>query len=226
MQPLKYLGSFGVGFQYTEHGLFIIMQVEGEIINCAVKELKDTYLCFDPSPYKKMEDEILDKSLLTINKKRDRLRARLSTVPSSRCADLEIRNIQYQIISLNEQEENIKRSTLDNVAKSTLTQQAMAQSMVNYDNVIQQAIYETELDLCKNRKELEDAQHAQQSNMFSIENYKRRKAEHIECLKAQLATQKDTQEKMKRINSQFSNNLARQVSEKAKVFMQGMGGCK
>jgi hypothetical protein len=225
MQPLKYLGSFGVGFQYTEYGLFIIMQVEGAIINTAVKELKDTSLCFDPSAYKKMEDKILEKGLLAINKKRDRLRSRLPDVPAGECADLEIRSIQYQITGLNEQEENLKRSVIGNVAKNPATQQAMAQSMVNYDYVIQQTIYETELDICKNNKQLEEAQHAQQGSMFSTENARRRKAAYIECLKAKLVTQKETQQKMKRINNQFPNDLGRQFSEKAKVFLQGMSDC-
>ena len=138
MQPLKYLGNFGVGFQYTDHGLFIIMQVEGEIFNAAVKELKDTYLCFDPSPYKKMEDQILEKGLLAVNKKRDRLRSRLSTVPAGDCAGLAVRNIQYEIFSLDEQEESLKRSVMGNMAQSRPTQQAMGQAMMNYDNIMQQ----------------------------------------------------------------------------------------
>jgi hypothetical protein len=225
MQPLKYLGNFGVGFQYTEQGLFIIMQVESEIMNSSVKELKDTYLCFDPSPYKKIEDKILNEGLLSINKKRDRLRSRLPRVPSDGCGNLEIRNIQYEIIVLDEQEENLKRSTKGNIVENSATRQAMAQSMANYDNLIQQTIYETELDICKNEKLLQEAQNAQQTELFTNENYKRRKAEYIQCLKAKLLGEKETQQKIKRINNQFPNDLGRQMSEKAKVFLQGMRGC-
>lgn len=226
MQPLKYLGNFGVGFQYTEYGTFIIMQVTGEIINSTVKELKDTYLCFDPSPYKKIEDEMYTKGMAQIDKKKEKLRRRLGSPHTGPCADLEIRNIQYQITTLETQEENLKRSVIGNVAQSIPTQQAMAQATLNYDDIMQQTIYDTELEICSKRRQLQEAENAQRSELFPNEESKRRLRELIKCLEELNTEQIKTKDKMKQVNTQYPNSPGRQQVEKGKLYLQQRLGCK
>ncbi len=220
MQPNKYLGSFGIGFQYTAQGTFIIMQVEGGYFNSTVKELKDTYLCFDPSPYKKVEDELYTQGMQGITKKREKLRARMEHPPTGPCASLEVRNIQFELETLSRQEENLITGKAGNVKTDPAAMQARAQT-INYDDILQQQIYETETDICKQ----EDEQHrlVAGGNSQSSANRLSRMQEKTSCTRTYLEQLRRTLASAKQVNMKFPNQPGKQYAEKARLYMQVMG---
>lgn len=221
MTPKKFLGSYAVGYQYTDKGLFIIMQVTAPGYSAEVTEIQDMDICFDPSPFKVFEDEQYTRGMESIVREREKLQKKESKIESGSCASQERRSINYQKEALQRRQENLERSRQGHTQQNAATQQAQAQTVINYDEVIQISIYETEINICKQQERLSrqtDANYQQSSSY-------RRQQEKLTCLNNQLARQKATQQQMLRVNTQFPNQPGKQYAEKAKLFMQGITIC-
>lgn len=48
-----------MGYQFTDKGLYIIMEMESGSYSCKITELEEVSVCFDPAPFKIAEDEFL-----------------------------------------------------------------------------------------------------------------------------------------------------------------------
>lgn len=212
MQPKKFLGQFAVGYQYSDKGLFIIMQMTDAAIDSKILELEDVETCFVPSPFKIFEDEQQTKMSENIAKQRQRImrdREKKERYPS--CESKKMEWINFQEEALNRQEENLRKSKQGNMMQHVQTQQAQA-NLMNYDDMIQTMIYETELKLCR----------AQQSQ---AENPSEGKQKKIQCLQESLTQQKQAKQKFQQINTQYRNEPGKQVSEKAKEMLKAMRPC-
>lgn len=219
MTPKKFLGSYAVGYQYTDKGLFIIMQMEGGGYNAKIEEILDMDVCFDPSSYQVFEDEQETKMQQSIQRQREKI-AREERKPEkyAACQSKKTVLINYQKESLNRQEENMQQARTGNAMQEVRTQQAQA-NLMNYDDAIQQMIYETELKLCQAEQRLNDM------NEQTPASSRQKQQKKITCLNRQLATQRSTQQTFQRINTQYRNEPGRQYSEKAKAMMRAIVGC-
>lgn len=212
MTPKKFLGQFAVGYQYSDKGLFIIMQMTAANIDSKILEIEDVETCFDPSPFKVFEDEQQTKVSEDIAKQRQRImRDREKTERYPSCESKKMEWVNFQEEALNRQEENLRKSKQGNMMQHVQTQQAQA-NLMNYDDMIQSMIYETELKLCR----------AQQSQ---AENPSESKQKKIQCLQESLTQQKQAKQKFQQINTQYRNEPGKQVSEKAKEMLKAMRPC-
>jgi hypothetical protein len=212
MEPKKFLGQFAVGYQYSDKGLFIIMQMTAANIDSKILELEDVETCFDPSPFKVFEDEQQTKMTEQIAKEREKIaREEGKSEKYPACQSKKTAMLNYQKEALNRQEENLSRAQQGNMSQNAATQQAQA-NLMNYDDMIQSMIYETELKLCR----------AQQSQAENPSDSKQKK---IQCLQQSLAQQKQTQQKFQQINTQYRNEPGKQFVEKAKEMLKAMTPC-
>ncbi len=215
MQPLKYLGNFGVGFQYTDKGLLLIMEVNSDVFTSEIKSIEDVYICFDPAPFKVLEDERLNRSLTDITKKRERLRSRITKIKTDDCESSELQVINYEIEALNRQEENVRQAAIGNLQQSYATQHAATNSMINYDDVIQGSIYDTQLKICRTTQQLNKA------SGNNRDSYQQR----LSCLNDQLRSQIRTQQQFNQVNTQYPRDTGKRFAEKSKLYMQNLKGC-
>jgi len=212
MEPKKYLGNFAVGYQQSDKGLFIIMQMIGGSMDSKILEIEDVDICFDPAPFKIFEDERRTKLTESIAREREKI-ARDEAKPEKypACASKKVILTSYQKEALNRQEENLQRSEQGNAMQNVNTQQAQT-DLMNYDDMIQTMIYETELKLC--RAEQQQAEKPSDSRQ-----------EKIQCLNRQLAAQQSTKARFQALNSSLRGQPGKLYAEKAKLFMQGIVGC-
>jgi hypothetical protein len=212
MKPAKYLGNFAIGYADSDKGLFIIMQMVGAGLDSKIVELEDVRICFDPSPFKVFEDELESGVMSDIRKQRERIErdaARAERYPA--CESKKAVLINFQREALQRQEENLRRSRQGNTTQDMEAQKAMA-NLMNYDDMVQGAIYEGELSLCR----------AQQSQAESPSESTQRS---IDCLQRQIAALRNTQSKFIALNSRMRDEPGMLFAEKAKLFLQAMIGC-
>lgn len=217
MADKKYLGNFAVGYQYSDKGLFIIMQMVSSVIDSKILDIEDVDICFDPAPFKIFEDEQQTKGMQSIRKQRERLdRDRAKPEKYEACESKKQELISFRQEALNRQEQNLQQAAIGNMQQNTQTQLAQAELM-NYDDMAQQLIYEAELNKCRAQQGL-----AASSSQSSREMYQKK----IECCGRQIAAAKNLQTKFAAINSRYRNTQPGLMqAEKAKEFLKGMVMC-
>lgn len=217
MQPLKYVGNFAVGYQYTQEGVFIILQVESEGYNAVVKEITDTYICFDPAPYRKFESEIFDKQMLAIEREKSKLDRDKAKASSSSCPSEELTKIQFELEALERREQAVRRSTEQNIYQSTTTQKASADATMNYNDIIQISIYDLEAKICRADGQL--------SRMTSGTSSYQKALQRRNCLNETRSLQLEAMREMQRIDVQYRNKPGEAYGKKAQVLMKSMRSC-
>ncbi len=217
MQPLKYVGNFGVGYQYAEEGVFIILQVEGETLNSVVKEIKDTYICFDPSPYKKHEDEFFNKGLLAIEREKSKLDAAESRASSSPCAAQEQVKINFEKQALQIRLEDLTRSTQGNKYQNTTTQKAMANATINYNNQMQISIFDIQAKICRISEQI--------SRMESGSSGYQKAIQRRECFKETLILQREALIQMRQLDRQYEREPGKAFAMKGQLMIRSMRSC-
>ena len=105
----------------------------------------------------------------------------------------------------------MQRSRTGYSMQNVRTQQAHA-DLMSYDDAIQILIAETELKLCRAEQRM--------SQQPSEANQKK-----VTCLQQSLAQQKQVQQQMQTINTQYRNDPGKQYGEKAKAMMRAMRPC-
>lgn len=219
MTPQKYLGSFAVGYQFSDKGLFIIMQMVSSGLDSKIISIEDVETCFDPSPFVVMEDERQTKMQQSIQRQRQKIaqeERKPEKYPS--CQSMKTVLLNFQKEALDRQEQNLQEVRTGNAMQDVRTQQAQA-NLMNYDDAIQQLIYETELKTCQAQQRLNEMD--EQTPASS----RQKQQEKLTCLNRQLATQRSTQARFREINTQYRNEPGKQYAEKAKLFMRGLTGC-
>ncbi|MEZ4793088.1 MAG: hypothetical protein R2783_06400 [Gelidibacter sp.] len=215
--PKKYLGNFGIGYQYSDSGLYIIMQVSGSNYDSEITDIKDQQACFDSAPFKNFEDELYTSGMESINQKRDKLRKKLDHIRADECSTLQIRNIQYEQEMLTHQEQNLIQSQQGNLQQNANTQQARMQLMYNYEETIQMMINETEYDICKQQQALQRSSPGNSSHQRMVDK--------MECMQRKLTERKDTQQKIQQLDIQYANNPGKKIVEQGKLIMKVLTNC-
>ncbi|HRD58032.1 MAG TPA: hypothetical protein PK504_08265 [Ferruginibacter sp.] len=76
MQPNKYLGIFGVGYQFAEQGMFIILQLSGSSTygyEAEVLELKDIPTCFNSTLFRIVEENEMEEAVTNLQQGQERI---------------------------------------------------------------------------------------------------------------------------------------------------------
>lgn len=212
--PKKYLGNFGIGYQHTEKGLYLIMQVTGTNYEAEITDIQSEMNCFDSRPFRQMETEFFEHALESIDRNREKLdRKAESASGDDYCGSIKARNIQYKRELLAKQESQLKQSHQGSVQQNTSGIQGMSQAMANYEDVMQQQIYETELLICQQEKILTFP-----ANARSPETVQRVRTK-IACLEQQKAKEIQTKQKMRELEEQSPNDPM-QTTKKQRLLME------
>lgn len=183
--PKKYLGNFGIGYQQAEEGLFLIMEVEGSPYDAQIVDIRDEQNCFDSRPFKPMETEIFERALESNEREKQKVEQQAQKINSEDyCAGVKQRNLQFkqEVAERKEGQLRAGQSTAQSRLgqpnqQSAATYQSFSQTMFNFDDMIQESIYDIELRICEQEKML-----TYPGNANSPSTVQRIRAK-IECLK-------------------------------------------
>lgn len=212
MTPKKYLGNYGVGYAFSDKGLFIIMQLESGPINSKIEEIRDEHVCFDPSGFQVFEEEFVDKAQSSIQRRRQKVERDLASVGGGPCADLKREGLQFEREMINRQEENLRTSQQGHTAQSARAQQALGDAVMNYDDQIQMMINDTKYKICRAEDQI-----ARQRNPQP--GVQRKAQEKLDCLRRSLSRQISTQAQFQAMNREASTQEARSRAQSKKPGM-------
>ena len=215
MAPNKFLGNYAVGYQYTDQGLFIIMEINSPIYNSEITKLDDVNVCFNPVPFKFFEEENFTLRMASINRNREKVKRNQEKIKVDDCPGIQQQKYSFQLESLNRQEQQLILSRQGNVQQNTATQAAVVQ-LASYDDMIQEAIYDTELSICRQQRRMSQA----------VNGPSAKDQETVQCKYRQKARQLEAQRRILLVNTQYPNQPAKQLTEKQKILLEAMlGSC-
>lgn len=223
MSPQKFLGNYGVGYVFSDKGLFIIMQLESGALDSKILEIRDESICFDGSGFKVFEEEFVTKAQSSIQRKREKTERELAGVGSEQCDQLKRESLQFELEMLDRQEQNVRASQQGHTAQSPRTQQALGDAVMNYDDALQAMINDTRYKICRAEYQLS----RQSGNQSSS---RERAQQKLSCMRDALARQISMQEQFQTINRQANAQTGRQSNgqpppNKALMLMQVAPAC-
>jgi hypothetical protein len=215
MTPKKYLGNFGVGYQHSDKGTFIIMELESPGMGAKILEIRDQDACFDPAGYVVFEEQMVSKVNSSIQRKREKLRKEFENIrDDDQCAQLRRTSIQFEQQALDRQEQSLQQSVQGNLNQNERTQQARSDATINFDDMAQQAINDTRLRICQTENRLSRASDSR--NQLDQES-RQRLQEKLACLQQTLHKQQAVQTEYNRINTQISQPAQRHMEKMRKM---------
>lgn len=72
----KYIGNFGIGYQYTDKGLYIIMEMNSGAYSSKITSIEDVHVCFNTSPFVVQEERFKTKQQEEIEREQQRIAKR------------------------------------------------------------------------------------------------------------------------------------------------------
>lgn len=216
VSPNKFIGNFGVGYQETDKGLFIIMELESSNYDCKITELEEVNICFDPAPFKIAEDEFYNNAQTSLQREREKIASDEAAASNGDCVSQKMAVINFRKEQLLLQEARVTTSQQGNTFQDLPTQQAMGQ-MLDYVAVTKQTILENEVKICQAERRAE-----QSRSETSRQRYQQR----ISCLQSQNSQLQTLQGQLQALDVQYSTEPGRAFAEKSKKYMQGLPrGC-
>lgn len=213
----KFIGNFGVGYQLTDKGLFIVMEMESGSFGCKIEEIKEVNVCFDPSAFKIGEDEFFTQMQTSLQREREKIAADEAKAAGDDCASEQMAVINFRKEQVRVQEARMFTAQQGNTYQSLPTQQAMAQ-MMDHVAITKQYILENRVKICQAQKRMERSR-----SQTSRDRYQQK----ISCLNNQIGELQSLQGQLETIDGQYPDEPGRAFAEKAKKFMQGLpGGCQ
>lgn len=213
----KFIGNFGVGYQHTDKGLFIIMELESSNYDCKITDLEEVNICFDPAPFKIAEDVFYNNAQASLQREREKIARDEAAAPNGDCVSQKMAVINFRKEQLMVQGVRINTSQQGNTYQDLPTQQAMGQ-MLDHVAITKQTILENEVKICEAQRKAE-----QSRSETSRQKYQLR----ISCLQSQNGQLQNLEAQLKALDIQYAAEPGRAFAEKSKKFMQGLPrGCQ
>lgn len=144
----KYIGNFGIGYQYTDKGLYIIMEVISSSYTCRITSIEDVNVCFDPSPFRVMEDEFQTKRRAELVKEEEKINRREAAIRSGdECAGQRRAIIAFDREELRKQQAALGIMPTGNIYQDRNVQNAY-NSMMDPLTMVRSGILTTKLSIC------------------------------------------------------------------------------
>lgn len=207
----KFIGNSGVGYQFTDKGLFIIMEMESSSFGCKITELEEVNICFDPAPFRIAEDEIYTKSLTSLQRESQKIAADEAKIGND-CVSQKMAVINFRKEQLRVQGARLNTSQSGNTYQNLPAQQAMGQ-MIDHAAVTKQMLLENDVKVCEAERRAE-----QSSNEASRQKYQQR----ISCLRSQNGQLQNLEVQLKALDIQYATEPGKAFAEKAKLFMRSL----
>ncbi len=204
----KALGVFGVGYTVFQNRVYLIMEIsDGGNFTTSVTSVENVNTCFSTTEFKIFEDEFYQQGMEQIQREEQKIMRRRPS--SGSCSGEELKLKNFQLEALARQKAALEKSRQGNFMENKQTQEALAK-VSNYEDMIQQMIYEQELKICK----LESDQTID-SRRRDQESYERLRR----CYNTQLSQMHRVKADMAAVNTRYPNEPGRQNAEKAKLIM-------
>ncbi|SFH33926.1 hypothetical protein [Pedobacter insulae] len=210
MQPLKYLGLFGVGYQYAEEGLFIIMAIEKDGYESSIMEMENVPTCFNHTIFKFMEEQ----SYTIQNEKIERQQTaldELKTRSQSPCLGLKQQKIDFKKQALQKNKAKYDQVKQNPRATQYQRDQAEGNLQVNFEDAIDEEMLKTKIKICDLETRIANQNRAQGDG--SLESL-------LQCQRDFLRKQQNLKERIKGIDNQYPNQYHKQRNEKMKLFIR------
>lgn len=206
----KYIGNFGIGYQYTDKGLYIIMENVATGYTCKITSIEDVNVCFNPAPFQKQEDEFRSKRNDELQKEREKLDKQERDAGNSRtCSSEKLAVVNFKKEQLRKQEENLRNSNHGNVYQDNVTQQAYM-GMMDPLISVQGGILSARVSICGIEADI-----AKHPNDNSLQG-------RLNCKQNMLAKLMSAEAEMKALDTQYANSPGKAMAEKSKVYLRAM----
>ncbi|MBC7937299.1 MAG: hypothetical protein H7Y86_18290 [Rhizobacter sp.] len=146
----KYLGNFGIGYQMTDKGLYIIMEMQHPSWEAKITDIDEVAVCFDPTAFQKQEEVFIEKRTEDMIKERQKIdRDRGKIRPDDPCAAHREALLVFRENQLRLQSGDMDsiRRTNNNVLQNQNVQKAY-RNMMDPLFMIQGDIISTQLSIC------------------------------------------------------------------------------
>jgi hypothetical protein len=210
----KYIGNFGIGYQYTDRGLYIIMETKSSRFTCEITSIEEVNTCFDPSPFNLKEDEFVRKQRERFLKEREKLdRDEARIRDNDACSAAERNIIVFKKAQLRINEQNLQAMTQGNLIQNQQAQMA-ALNLMNPLFMIQGDILYTLHSICLTEVAIRERP-TENGNV-----------ERLSCLQGYLRRLYTTETQMSELDVLHAADPPRAYVEKSRIYRELMlRGC-
>jgi hypothetical protein len=206
----KYIGNFGIGYQYTDRGLYIIMETKSSRFACEITSIEDVNTCFDPSLFRIKEDDFVVKERENIIKEkekidRDEARIRADDV----CAASERNILVFKKAQIRIKEQNLQGMTQGNLIQNQQAQMATL-NLMNPLFMVQGDILYTLHSICLTEAAIRERP-AENGN-----------AEKLSCLQTYLRKLYSAETQMSELDVLYARDPGKGYYEKSRVYRELM----
>ncbi len=210
MQPLKYLGLFGVGYQYTDEGLFIIMAIEKEGYESYIMEMENVPTCFNHTIFRSMEEQSYTNQNENIEREQTRL-DELKNRSQNPCLGLKQQRIDFKKKALQKNKEKYDQVKQNPRSTQYQRDQAEGNLQMNFEDAIDEEILKTKIKICDLETRIANQNRA--ANNGTLENL-------LQCQRDYLRQQQNLKERIKNVENQYPNQYHKQRNEKMNLFIR------
>lgn len=206
-QPKKYLGLYGVGYQFAEQGMFIIMQLEGTgayNYEAEILELQDIPTCFDATVFSVFEEEDLAQAQEDLNEVSGRIdqKIRENDASSGPCKALKDKSLKQQ-----KKMTDVKNQQVQSMRQGRMNESMSAQVAFEIEQT-QMMIDHAEEGLCKKTEQL-----ARTDNQSS----RQRIVQEKQCLNIQKSHYQELLAKFKRAQTEYRARPAQAIQAMVQI---------
>ncbi|SIO52163.1 hypothetical protein [Chitinophaga niabensis] len=205
LHPRKFLGNFGVGYLYTDEGLYIVTEIQASSYSCRVTDILIMNTCLNTSEFKVMEDEYVRGQTIALQKEKEKLESQSVSGP---CASEQAILLTFRKEQQRKKEEALRGAGTGNIHQNINAQKSML-SMMDPLALVQENILSAKVSICK-------IQHAPRATSRSTAR--------LSCLTNRLSTLMRLEAQMRALDAQYVNEPGKAYAEKSKLYMQNLPG--
>jgi hypothetical protein len=199
-----FLGYSGVGYVYTDAGIYIVCEMEKGSFFTEIRSFDDVDICFDPADFQHAEEMIYTETQEALEKEKEKAD---NATFSGDCADKKNALNNYKKEMIDKKKRNLEQAQSGNVYQNQNTQKAYADLQDPID-MVEEGIYEMDVKICKAQKRLEkQSGQSAQSTQEKIDCYNQQKSQYISA-----------KNEMQALNTRYSNSPGKAHAEKLKVM--------
>ena len=208
----KYLGNFGIGYQMTDKGLYMIMEMKHPSWEAKITGVNEVSVCFDPAPFQKQEEVFIEKKTEALIKERqkiDRDRARIR--PDDPCAAQREALLVFKENQLRLQGGDLDtiRRTNNNVLQNENVQKAY-RNMMDPLFMIQGDIINTQLSICSTEQRIRSnpSDNTAQAKLACLQNF--------------IGRLRSTEAQMGALDAEYVSDPTTALGKKSQLYLQLM----
>jgi hypothetical protein len=209
LHPVKYLGVFGVGYLFTQEGLYLIMELNFGANYVRISDMENVHTCFNPSGFQSMEDRFQARGQEDLQKEKAKTDQEQAHITGD-CTQEKQAIVDFKKALNQKHEELLRKSQHGNLYQDTMAQRAML-SLSDPLYAVQQSILNARLRIC-----------GAQSDMARNPRNAPADGAKVQCLNDQVAQLQNAESRMMALDRQYVTQLARGNAEKSKLYLELM----